>query len=143
MSFQWIQACHLIALVCWFAGIFYLPRLFVYHATVADKISHERFLVMERKLYYGIMTPAAVLTILFGVWLVSFKPAEYFHSLWFHIKMAAVLLLIGFHLYSGKLYQQFKHNNTHSHVFYRILNEVPVLLLILIMIMVCVKPTTM
>ena len=139
----WIKAFHIIFMVTWFAGLFYLPRLFVYHAASSDQISIDRFKVMERKLFYGIMTPGGILTIAFGLWLLAegFWQA-YSDQAWLHIKMFLVLLLIGYHIYCGKLLIDFKHDrNRYSHVFYRWLNEAPVLVLIAIVILVVVKPT--
>ncbi len=137
----WIKALHIIFMVTWFAGLFYLPRLFVYHTMATDSISIERFKIMERKLFYGIMTPGAVLTIIFGVWLVTYDPAVYLHAGWLQIKLLLVLLLIIFHIYCGKLYCAFKHDrNKHTHKFYRWLNEVPTVLLLAIVILAVVKP---
>lgn len=137
----WIKALHLIFMVTWFAGLFYLPRLFVYHALSNDSISIERFKVMERKLYYGIMTPGAVLTILFGIWLITYNPIAYAQAGWLHTKLLLVLLLIIFHIYCGKLYHTFKNNrNKHSHKFYRWINEIPTVLLVIIVILAVVKP---
>lgn len=134
----WLKAFHIIFMVTWFAGLFYLPRLFVYHAMATDEVSNERFKIMERKLYYGIMTPGAVLTILFGAWMLYFyHPAE----LWLPLKLLLVLGVIIYHLYCGKLRKDFLHDrNKHSHVFYRWFNEVPVLFLVAIVILVVVKP---
>lgn len=135
---EWIKAWHIIFMVTWFAGLFYLPRLFVYHAMAEDAPSQARFKIMERKLYYGIMTPGAVLTIVFGLWLML---GYGFHGGWLHAKLALVLLLVVYHAYCGKLLADFKHDrNKHSHVFYRWLNEAPVLALIAIVILVEVKP---
>lgn len=135
---EWIKAWHIIFMVTWFAGLFYLPRLFVYHAMAEDAPSHARFKIMERKLYFGIMTPGAVLTIGFGLWLML---GYGFQGGWLHAKLALVLLLVLYHLYCGKLLADFKHDrNKHSHVFYRWLNEAPVLALIAIVILVEVKP---
>lgn len=138
----WIEAFHLIFMVTWFAGLFYLPRLFVYHAQSDDAISLERFKVMERKLF-GIMTLGAILTIGFGVWLLGAGLWEvYGRSAWLHIKLALVLGLIIYHIYCGKLVKDFKHdNNQRSHVYYRWFNEAPVLVLIIIVLLVVVKPT--
>lgn len=139
----WVKAFHIIFMVTWFAGLFYLPRLFVYHALATDSLSQERFKIMERKLYYGIMAPGAVLTILLGFWiLLQWYSWDLFRiSHWLHIKLAFVLLLIIFHLYLGHLRGQFYRNqNKHSHVFYRWLNEVPVIFLIVIVILAVVKP---
>jgi len=138
----WIKALHIIAMVTWFAGLFYLPRLFVYHALSEDRLSQERFKIMERKLYYGIMAPGALLTILFGIWLlVGYGWDLYKAALWLHLKLGLVLLLIFFHLYCGYCRKQFlKDKNRHSHVFYRWLNEFPVLILIAVVILAVVKP---
>lgn len=137
----WIKAFHIIFMVTWFAGLFYLPRLFVYHAMTSDEVSLERFKIMERKLYFGIMTPGAVLTLIFGLWLVSYNFTGYMHSGWFHAKIFLVLLLILFHIYCGKLYLNFKNNRImHSHQFYRWINEIPTVLLLGIVILVVVKP---
>lgn len=134
----WIKAWHIIFMVTWFAGLFYLPRLFVYHAMAEDRTSSERFKIMERKLFFGIMTPGAVLTIVFGLWLWH---GYGFSGAWLHAKLTLVAVLIVYHLYCGKLLFAFKHDrNRHSHVFYRWLNELPVLLLVAIVILVVVKP---
>lgn len=137
----WVKAFHIIFMVTWFAGLFYLPRLFVYHAMASDQISIDRFKIMERKLYYGIMTPGAIFTLLFGGWLLSDNFHAYMHMPWMHFKLTLVFLLIVYHLYLGKLRMAFKNDrNTHGHVFYRILNEIPALLLAGIVILVIVKP---
>jgi putative membrane protein len=134
----WIKAWHIIFMVTWFAGLFYLPRLYVYHAMSDDEASNTRFKIMERKLFYGIMTPGAVLTIGFGLWLMV---QGGFSGGWLHAKLSLVLLLVIYHIYCGKLLIDFKHDrNQHSHVFYRWLNEAPVLALIGIIILVVVKP---
>ena len=125
-------------MVTWFAGLFYLPRLFVYHAMSKDKTSIERFKIMERKLFYGIMTPGGVLTVIFGLWLWLGYGVT---GGWMHIKFTLVLLLIAYHVYCGKLLNDFKADrNTRGHVFYRWFNEFPVLLMIAIIILVIVKP---
>lgn len=134
----WIKALHIIFMVTWFAGLFYLPRLFVYHAMSDDRPSIERFKVMERKLYYGIMTPGAVLTIVFGVWLWL---GYGFSGGWLHAKLALVLGLIAYHLYCGRLLADFKQErNRHGHVYYRWFNEIPVVILIAAVVLVVVKP---
>ena len=134
----WIKSLHIIFMVTWFAGLFYLPRLFVYHAMSDDRPGIERFKVMERKLFYGIMTPGAVLTIVFGVWLwLSYG----FSGGWLHAKLALVAVLVVYHLYCGKLLADFKHDrNQHGHVYYRWFNEIPVVILIAVVILVVVKP---
>jgi protoporphyrinogen IX oxidase len=138
----WIKAVHIIFMVTWFAGLFYLPRLFVYHAMSDDAISNERFKIMERKLFYGIMTPGALITIALGVWmLIDYAWAAYAHTLWLPVKLVLVALLIGYHIYCGQLLRDFKHDrNRHSHVFYRWLNEAPVLVLIAVVLLAVVKP---
>lgn len=137
-SMLWIKSLHIISMVTWFAGLFYLPRLFVYHAMSTDQAGIDRFKVMERKLYYGIMTPGGLSTIIFGTWLWL----DYgFSGGWLHTKLALVVLLIGYHLYCGKLLADFRHDrNRHGHVYYRWFNELPVLALFAIVILVVVKP---
>ncbi len=137
-----VEAFHIIFMVTWFAGLFYLPRLFVYHAMSEDNLSNERFKIMERKLFFGIMTPGAIITIALGIWLlVDYAWLQYGKSIWLHVKLTSVALIVVYHIYCGKLLFAFKRDeNTHSHVFYRWFNEFPVLLLVLIIIMVVVKP---
>ena len=134
----WIKAFHIIFMVTWFAGLFYLPRLFVYHATSEDTVSRERFKVMERKLFFGIMTPGAILTIGFGLWLWL---GYGFYGGWLYAKLALVAALVVYHIYCGKLLSDFRHDrNRHGHVFYRWLNELPVVLLIGIVLLVELQP---
>jgi len=134
----WIKAFHIIFMVTWFAGLFYLPRLFVYHAMSKDKISHERFIVMEKKLFYGIMTPGAIITLILGIWLWL---GYGYSGLWVHLKLLCVILLILYHIACFKYLIDFKlKKNKHSHIFYRWFNEVPVILLFAIVILVVVKP---
>jgi protoporphyrinogen IX oxidase len=135
----WIKSFHIIFMVAWFAGLFYLPRLFVYHAMADDRLSLERFKIMERKLYFGIMTPCMVISLALGTWLWL---GYGFRGGWLHVKLALVLVLVAQHFYLGKLMTEFKHDrNRHSHVFYRWLNEIPTLpLLIAIVVLVVVKP---
>lgn len=136
----YIKAFHIIFMVTWFAGLFYLPRLFVYHAMSDDQISNDRFKIMERKLFFGIMTPGAIITIALGIWMIMQVGFSAYGS-WLHAKLALVAILIAYHIYCGKLLIDFKHDrNTHSHVFYRWLNELPVLLIIPIVILAVVKP---
>jgi len=139
---MWLKALHLIFMVTWFAGLFYLPRLFVYHAMSDDEISNDRFKTMERKLFYGIMTPGAVLTLIFGFWMLSdYAWAIYANSGWLHAKLALIAILIIYHLYCGKLVRDFRDDrNKHGHVYYRWFNELPVLILVAIIILASVKP---
>lgn len=134
----WVKALHIVFMTTWFAGLFYLPRLFVYHAMATDAAGIERFKLMERKLYYGIMTPGAVLTIVFGAWLwLGFGIS----GGWLHAKLVLVLLTLIYHFYCSKLMRDFKHDrNTRSHRWFRIFNELPVLALFAIVILVVVKP---
>lgn len=137
----WIKALHVVAVVCWFAGLFYLPRLFVYHAMSNDAISLERFIVMERKLYRGIMWPSLIATWLLGIWMVAIGWDYYKTQHWLHIKLALVLLLTAYHLACGYYRQQLLHNHQiKNHVFFRWFNEAPVLILVAVCILVIVKP---
>lgn len=132
----WIKSFHIIFMVTWFAGLFYLPRLFVYHAQSDDSISKERFKIMERKLFWGITTPGGVLTVLFGSLLISYMPGVLSQG-WFQVKLILVILLVIYHIYCGKLVKDFKlDRNTKSHVWYRFFNEAPVLALIAIILLV-------
>ena len=139
--FNWIKAAHIISMVCWFAAIFYLPRLFVYHAMSDDSISHERFAIMERKLYRGIMTPSMIATWLFGLWMLGMGWDVYKTQVWLHVKLLLVVLLSGYHGACG-FYRKKLIDNPHykSHKFWRWFNEVPVFALIFIVILVVVKP---
>jgi putative membrane protein len=134
----WIKSLHLIFVVSWFAGLFYLPRLFVYHAGVTDAVSNERFKLMERRLYRGIMTPAMVLTLASGLWLwLGFG----FRGGWIHAKVFLVVLLVAYHFWLRRMLGDFARDaNTRSERFYRVVNELPTVLLIAIVILVVVKP---
>ena len=133
-----MKSLHIIFMVTWFAGLFYLPRLYVYHADAKDKISNDRFKVMERKLFYGIMTPGGILTIFFGLLLIYNYP---YQGQWLTYKLILVFFLIIYHLYCWKFLNLFKYDkNYHSHVFYRIFNEVPVIILIAAVFLVIYKP---
>ena len=134
----WIKSLHIIFVVAWFAGLFYLPRLFVYHAEASDAASIERFKVMERKLYRGIMTPCMVLTLVFGIWMWL---GYGFSGNWLHAKLVLVGLLVGYHFWLGRLTRDFAADaNRHSHKFYRWINELPLLFLVAIVVLVVVKP---
>ena len=134
----WIKALHIIFMVTWFAGLFYLPRLFVYHALSDDRASIERFKIMERKLFWGIMTPGGILTVAFGTWLWL---GWHFSGGWLHAKLLLVALLIGYHVWCGKLMLDFKYDrNAKSHVWFRWFNEFPVLILIGAVVLVVLKP---
>ena len=131
------KTLHIIFMVTWFAGLFYLPRLYVYHAQAEDQISKDRFKIMERKLFWGIMTPGAVLSVLFGVLLIEYHGMSY----WLKMKILLVFVLALYHVWCGVLLEKFKtDSNSHSHVWYRIFNEVPVIFLVLIVALVVYKP---
>ncbi len=135
----WLKALHVIAVVTWFAGLFYLPRLFVYHASAQDSISTARFEIMERRLFM-ITTIGATLTVFFGAMMLIGAPS-YLALLWLRIKLCLVILLIGYHGYCYTLLRDFAlHRNTKSDRWYRLFNEVPALLLIAIVILAVVKP---
>lgn len=138
---EWIEVLHIVSVICWFAALFYLPRLFVYHAAAQDRISIDRFKIMERKLFRGIATPAMLATLGFGGWLFSYAPDYFLGANWFRAKLAMVALLVGYHVLCGVYLRQFRDDrNTRSHVFFRWFNEVPVVLLIGIVAMVVVRP---
>jgi len=138
----WVKAFHLIFVVTWFSALFYLPRLFVYHAMCDDEAGNARFKIMERKLYRGIMMPSAILTLVFGGWLLSFYSLEQIASMhWLHAKLTLVLLLFAYHGICGRMLKHFAADkNQHSHTLYRWFNEFPVLLLIAVIILAVVKP---
>lgn len=141
MTFLWLKALHVIAIVCWFAGLFYLPRLFVYHTLTEDAVGRERFKVMERKLYKGIMWPSLVLTVLFGGWMLVDNWAFYRSQGWMHAKLVLVVVLMAYHFACGHYLKALRdERNIRSHVFFRFFNELPVLALIAIVILVIVRP---
>ena len=134
----WVKSFHIIFMVTWFAGLFYLPRLYVYHAASTDRVSIERFKVMERKLFWGIMTPGAILTLVSGTWLwIGYG----FSGRWLTLKLLLVALVIAHHAWCYLRLNDFKlDRNRHGHVYYRWMNEAPVLMLLGIIILVVVKP---
>jgi protoporphyrinogen IX oxidase len=135
----WLKAFHIMAVVTWFAGLFYLPRLYVYHADAVDSISIERFGIMERRLF-GIMTIGAVATLVLGAAMLLAAPAS-LGMQWLRIKLVLVVLVIAYHLYCYKLMRDFAgRRNTHSAKWYRAFNELPSLLLIAIVLLAVVKP---
>lgn len=137
----WIKAFHIIFVVTWFAGLFYLPRLFVYHVMATDAVGIERFKLMERKLFFGIMTPSAVIAVTLGLVLyLGYGIGR--ASGWMHAKLALIVILIAHHAYLGKLMRDFAAGrNRHGHVFYRWLNEIPAApVLFGAVILVVVKP---
>lgn len=136
----WLKAFHIISVICWFAGIFYLPRLFVYHAMAEDQKTQDHLKIMERKLY-RFVTPFMIITVLIGIYLVSLNVSYYQSATWFQVKAFCVILLIIYHFYCGKLVKDFAADqNKRSDKYYRIFNELPVPLLFIIVIMVVVRP---
>ena len=138
----WIKAFHIIGVVCWFSGIFYLPRLFVYHAMSEDQISKDRFVIMERKLFWVIMTPSAVLAVVLGSWLLIANHGYFMAWWWMQAKLGLVVLLIAYHFYCWWFMKALRENpQVRTHKFFRVYNELPVLVLIAIVILIVVKPT--
>jgi len=134
----WVKSFHIIFMVSWFAGLFYLPRLFVYHAMTEDEAGSERFKVMERKLYRFI-TPFMVLTIVLGIWLMI--EWQLYSETWMIVKTLLVGLLVAYHFYCGHLVKKFANDESRrGHIWYRWFNEFPVLVLTAIVILVVVKP---
>jgi protoporphyrinogen IX oxidase len=135
----WVKSLHIVFMVTWFAGLFYLPRLFVYHALAQDTIGIERFKLMERKLYFGIMTPGAVLTVVFGLWLWLGYGIS---GGWLYAKLALVAILLAHHIWLGKLMLDFRRDrNRHGDLFYRWINEIPTLpVLVGAVLLVVFKP---
>ena len=136
------KSLHLISVISWMAGLLYLPRIFVYHAeNSSEKKTSEIFKTMERKLFYFIMTPAMILSWIFGVILIHIIGFQEIGQTWMILKIIFVIILTLYHFYLGKILAQFKiDQNVHSHKFYRIINEIPTLLLILIVFIVVFKP---
>ena len=135
-----VKSLHIIFMVSWFAALFYLPRLFVYHAMAEDKISLDRFVVMENKLFRAIGTPAMILTIIFGFWTVYLTNNIYYSQLWFQIKLALVGLLVAYHFMCFHFMKQLENQSCkYNHVFFRFFNEAPVILLITVVFLVVLK----
>ena len=141
MLYLWLKAFHIISIVCWFAGLFYLPRLFVYHAQSEDAVSKERFSLMERKLYRGIMNPSMIATWTFGLALVFTPSVVDWAFVWPWVKAACVLVMSWFHHWLARRRKDFATGqNTRSGYTYRMMNEVPTVLMLVIVVMVIVKP---
>jgi putative membrane protein len=139
--YLWLKAFHIIFVVTWFAGLFYMPRLFVYHASATDDISRERFKIMQSKLYRIIMNPSMIATLVLGIWLLVESWQAYSVQIWIWLKIFLVLLLIGYHHYCLRIIKAFADDRViHSEKFFRIFNELPSLVLILAVILVVVKP---
>ncbi len=140
----WVKAFHIMAVITWFAGLFYLPRLFVYHTLAnaeGDKTGSERFKIMERKLYRGIMTPSMVVALVLGLWMLVERWDSYFRAAsWMHIKLTLIILLIGYHHVCGAYVKKFAADaNTRSDKFYRVFNELPVFVMVPVVILVVLK----
>ena len=136
-----VKAMHIAFMVTWFAGLFYLPRLFVYHAMAEDQPSRERFKIMERKLYRGIMNPSMIVTVVLGMWMFMANMEAYKGNGWMHAKLSLVVLLVIYHFMCGAQMKRFaRGENQRTHVFYRWFNEAPVLVLLGVVILVVVKP---
>jgi len=137
----WVKALHIIFMVAWFAGLFYLPRLFVNHAMTEQEPVRERLALMEQKLYRFI-TPWMLLTIVFGLWLLfDYAWAAYAQMWWLHIKLALVAALVAYHFYCGRIIRELADGrNQRSHVWFRWFNELPVVVLMVVVILVVVKP---
>ena len=139
----WIKAFHIVSVISWFASIFYLPRLFVYHAMAEDQIGRERFKVMERKLYRAIGTPAMIATLVLGVWLAVLGWEYYSTQTWFWLKVALVACMVGYHHVCGAYIKKFARDEPlPSHRFFRVFNELPVFALVAIVLLVVVKQPT-
>jgi len=137
---DWLITFHIVFMVSWFAGLFYLPRFFVYHANFPQGEVHAQFCIMEYKLYRFTMM-AMFLTLFFGIWLAILEWEILKNTTWFHLKVALVFLLIAYHFYCGHLLRIFRaEKNLRSHVYYRWFNEIPAIALILIVMLVIVKP---
>ena len=141
MSILWLKALHVSFMVAWFAGIFYLPRLFAYHSSASDQISKDRFILMEGKLLRVIMMPSAIVTILLGFAMLAYYWEAYASATWLHLKLLLVFCLIIYHGFCIHYAKQFALNqNSKSERFFRLFNEIPVPILIGIVIMVVVRP---
>ena len=138
----WVKAIHVIGMISWMAGMFYLPRLFVYHSMADDEISIERFKTMESRLYNGIMMPSFILTTILGFWMMQNYAWEVYSEVyWLKIKLFLVAILVAYHFYCGHLVRVFAEDrNVKSHVFFRWFNEFPVIVLISIIVLAVVKP---
>ncbi|MEM1113413.1 MAG: CopD family protein [Pseudomonadota bacterium] len=138
--YLWLKALHLIFVVCWFAGLFYLPRIFVYYAASEDAKTRETLAIMARKLY-RFVTPLMILAVVFGLWLILLNTSYYLSSIWMWLKLGGVAFLLVYHWQCGRYVRRINDNtDDHSHVFYRFFNEVPVVFLFAIVILAVLKP---
>ena len=137
----WLRAFHIVFVVAWFGGLFYLPRLFVYHAMTEDAAGNARFKLMERKLFFAIMTPAAVIAVVLGLTMLVLAWDAYTQTYWLWVKLVLVAGLVGYHVACFRLMQAFARDaNPHSHRFYRWFNEAPLAFLVAIVVLAEVKP---
>ena len=141
----WLKVIHLFGVIAWFAGLFYLPRLFVYHADAEDDVSRHRFAVMEQRLLNIIMLPAALIACVFGLAIALANPAAYFSQTWFLAKLLLVAILAGFHFWCWRVARTFAgsaaaHSATHSSRTFRIMNELPTAILLFVLILAIVRP---
>lgn len=137
----WLKVFHLTFVVTWFAALFYLPRLFVYHVEASDRPSLARFELMEKRLYYGILLPSSLLVLMIGALMTILTWEAYVTKIWYWVKILLVVMLFGYQGMCSRFRKKLvQGQNTYSHVFYRWFNEVPLILLILILIMVVIKP---
>ena len=140
-GYLWIKAFHVIFVITWMAALFYLPRLFVYHSSATDEVSRERFKLMEHKLYVIIARPSMLLATGFGLWVLYLGWDAFAASGWLWVKLTAVVMLLGYHHFCARILRAFAADaESHSERFFRMFNEIPALLLIVIVIMVVVKP---
>ncbi|MEE6246502.1 MAG: CopD family protein [Pseudomonadota bacterium] len=136
-----LKALHLISVVTWFAGIFYLPRLFVYHSTAEDQVSKDRFVIMETKLYRLIMNPSMIITLVLGIWMLALNWAGYSSQVWIWVKIVLIVALVGYHHYGLGIIKAFTRGEVrHSEKFFRIFNEIPVLILVSVIFLAVLKP---
>lgn len=136
-----LKSLHLISVVTWFAGIFYLPRLFVYHSTAEDQVSKDRFVVMETKLYRLIMNPSMIITLVLGIWMLALNWAGYSSQVWIWVKIVLIVALVGYHHYCLGIIKAFTRGEVrHSEKFFRIFNEIPVLILVSVIFLAVLKP---
>lgn len=141
MSYEWVKALHVISVIAWMAGMLYLPRLYVYHATEpVGSPTSEKFKIMERRLLRAIINPAMISSFIFGIWMLVLTP-EWLSQPWMHAKLTAILGMAVMHTLLARWRRAFAEDrNPHSHTFYRAMNEIPTVLMIFIVIMVIVKP---
>jgi len=140
MMYLWIKALHIISMVAWFAGIFYIWRLFVYHAETESEDVRKTLQIMERRLYFAIMMPAMIATVIFGLWLVILAWESFYQSGWLWTKIGLVFLVLGSHFMSDYYRRKLLEGRKYHSKIFRILNEVPTILLIVIVILVVLKP---